>query len=66
MIVYEDYLNQEAECTSVCNNFGNISAVGCTFAAWTKRQVPFGTLSPNSCLHYIEILQGAGRVPDQL
>ena len=47
-IVFEDQLESEEECVSICQNFANIPTVGCTFAAW-QAGVVLGT-----CILYKE------------
>ena len=33
-IVFEDQLETEEECVSLCQTYANIPVIGCTFAAW--------------------------------
>ena len=35
-IVFEEQLENEAECTQMCENYASVSALGCSFAAWTQ------------------------------
>ena len=35
-IVFEEQLETEDECTSICQNFASIPAIGCSFAAWEE------------------------------
>ena len=46
--MFEDQLEREEECVSICQNFANIPTVGCTFAAW-QAGVVLGT-----CILYKE------------
>ena len=47
-IVFEDQLETEDECISICQNFAAIPAIGCTFAAWEDRPLM------GSCVLYKE------------
>ena len=33
-IVFEDQLETEEECVTLCQTYASISVIGCTFAAW--------------------------------
>ena len=64
-IVFEDQLESEEECVSICQVYANIPTMGCTFAAW-EPGVVLGTciLYKESFADYIANCQELAGPPD--